>query len=60
MEFLSIYEQSHDSSDDYKFPLTTNETLKKKTAVFMLLMPVIGSKSLWTQTKQFFKIMIIF
>ncbi len=25
--------QSHDSSDDYKFPVTASETLSKKTAV---------------------------
>ncbi len=44
--------QPHDSSDDYKFPLTANETLSEKTAVFMelLLMPVIGSKFPGTQT----------
>ncbi len=28
-------EQSHDSSDDYEFPLTANETLSEKTAIFM-------------------------
>ncbi len=25
--------KSHDSSDDYKFPLTANKTLIKKTAI---------------------------
>ncbi len=27
--------QSHDSSDDHKFPVTANETLSEKTAVLM-------------------------
>ncbi len=32
--------QTHDSSDDYKFPVTANEALSKKT-----------DESLWTQMK---------
>ncbi len=27
--------QSHDSSDDYKFPVTANETQSEKTAISM-------------------------
>ncbi len=30
--------QSHDSSDNYKFPVTANETLSEKTAIFMMLL----------------------
>ncbi len=48
--------QSHDSSNDNKFPVTANETLSEKTVIFMwlLLMLVIGSKSSQIQMKQFF------
>ncbi len=50
--FEVFMKQSHDSSDDHKFPVTANETLREKTAVFMklLLMLVIGSESPQTQT----------
>ncbi len=27
--------QSHDSSDDFKFPVRANQTLSEKTAVFI-------------------------
>ncbi len=33
--FLVFMKQSHDYSDDDKFPVTTNKTLSEKTAVFM-------------------------
>ncbi len=29
--------QSHDSSDDYKFPVTANKTLSENTAVFYVV-----------------------
>ncbi len=32
--------QSHYSSDDYKFPVTANETLKEKTAIFMYVVAI--------------------
>ncbi len=43
--------QSHDSAADYKFPVTANETLGKKTATFATINAVVGSKSLRAQTK---------
>ncbi len=52
--FKVVMKQSRDSSDDYKFPVTANETFREKTDVFMELMPVIGSDSPRTQTKLFF------
>ncbi len=53
---LVFLKQSRDSSDDSKFPVTANETLSGKTAVLMLLllMHVIKSEPLLTQTEQFF------
>ncbi len=44
--FEVFMKQSHDSSDDCKFPVTTNETLRETITVVMelLLMPVIGSE----------------
>ncbi len=32
--------QSYDSFDDYKFPITTNETLSEKTANFINLVTI--------------------
>ncbi len=53
---------SHDSSDDYKFPETANETLSEKNTIFMcfLLRPVIGTESPQTQSKQIFFFYLFF
>ncbi len=34
-DFEVFLKQSHDSSDDYKFPATANETLSEQTDVYM-------------------------
>ncbi len=59
--FKVFMKQSHDSSDDYKFPVTANEALSEETAVFMSLLSmfVIGSKCLKNQSKQFLKKIVV-
>ncbi len=48
-ELLVFMKQAHDSSDDYKFPVTANETLSEKSAIFMqlLLIPTNSDETIY-------------
>ncbi len=40
---------SHDSSDDYKFPVTANKILSEKTAIFYVVTISAGN---WVRVRQ--------